>query len=41
MNELKHNRLTQEVIEANRSKKKHWKSTYIKIKRETQVVPVC
>ena len=41
MKELKHNRLTQEVIEANRSKKKHWKSTYIKLKRGSQGIPFC
>jgi len=32
MSEFKKNRLAQDVIEANRCKKKHWKSTYTSIK---------
>ena len=36
MSEFKKNRLAQDVIEANRSKKKLWKSTYIKIMQSKQ-----
>lgn len=32
MSELNKNRLTQSIIEANRCKKKHWKSSYTQIK---------
>ena len=42
MSELKKNRLSQEIIEANRCKKKHWKSTYTQINPCYSLVPpVC